>query len=56
MTIDDFLEIGRIHSKSVSFKNKLDAAIAICAQQLETHDNPYVALSGGKDSLYAGVG
>lgn len=50
MTMDDFLEIGEITSRSLRFKRKWVAAISICMQQLETHDTPYVALSGGKDS------
>ena len=50
MTIKDFYEIGKIRSKSQVFLKKLNDSISICAEQLETHKFPYVALSGGKDS------
>lgn len=50
MTIDDFYEIGKIWCKSGKFMNKLKRAIELCANQLETHNNPYIACSGGKDS------
>ena len=50
MTIDEFYEIGRIHSRSSRFANKLKKAIDVSVKQLETHENPYVACSGGKDS------
>lgn len=50
MRIEDFYEIGKIHCRSARFLNKLQKAIEISEKQLETHRNPYVALSGGKDS------
>lgn len=50
MTIEEFYEIGEIRSKSQKFLKKLDDAIGLCERQLETHESPYVALSGGKDS------
>lgn len=50
MTIDDFYETGRIWCKSGKFLNKLKNAIDVCKNQLESHDNPYIACSGGKDS------
>ena len=50
MTIDEFYEIGRIRCRSGQFINKLKRAIDLSAEQLMTHENPYVACSGGKDS------
>lgn len=50
MDINDFLEIGKIKSKSVNFLNKFEDTIKLCQAQLRKFDNPYVAVSGGKDS------
>lgn len=50
MTIDDFYETGRIWCKSSKFLNKLQNAIRLCERELESHDRPYIACSGGKDS------
>lgn len=51
MTFDDFLEMGRLRSKSTKFKEKIERTIDICAQQMIKNKNPYVALSAGKDSV-----
>lgn len=50
MTIDDFYETGRIWCKSGKFLNKLKSAIDLCENQMESHNHPYIACSGGKDS------
>ena len=50
MEIKDFYEIGRIYCKSMRFKNKLNKAIELSEEQLNAHESPYVAVSGGKDS------
>jgi 3'-phosphoadenosine 5'-phosphosulfate sulfotransferase (PAPS reductase)/FAD synthetase len=51
VTIDDFMEIGRIKSKSARYAAKRNAAIQTAANALMTHKAPYLALSGGKDSV-----
>ena len=50
MQIDDFIEIGRLHSQSARFKEKWKKAVLLCAEQLTAHQSAYVACSGGKDS------
>lgn len=50
MKIDEFYEIGEIWRRSGKFINKLQNAINLCEQQLEHHNAPYIACSGGKDS------
>lgn len=50
MNIDDILELGRLREKSEKFKTKLDRVMQLSAEQLEKHEKPYLALSGGKDS------
>ena len=50
MTIDDFYETGKIWCKSGTFINKLKRAIDLCENQIISHNNPYIACSGGKDS------
>lgn len=51
MDINEFLEIGQIRCKMDVYKRKKQNAIEVCVQQLETHREPYLALSGGKDSV-----
>lgn len=50
MTIDDFVEYGRLQSKMNSYKSKKAKAIEVCCEVLQKHEKPYIALSGGKDS------
>lgn len=50
MNISEFIEIGRLRSKTSNYKVKKASAIELCRQQLEYSKNPYVSLSGGKDS------
>lgn len=50
MTIEEFYEIGEIRKNSRRFQEKLKDSIDLCAKQLQAHESPYVALSGGKDS------
>lgn len=51
MTFDEFIEIGRIRANLLTYKRRKRAAIELCADALKTHERPYVALSGGKDSV-----
>ena len=51
MTLDDFLEIGRLRNRMAGYRRKLDAAIQLCAEELQKHKSPYVSVSGGKDSV-----
>lgn len=51
MSIAEFLELGRINSKSIRYQTKKQKAIDISADMLLSHKNPYLALSGGKDSV-----
>lgn len=51
MTIEEFMEIGRVRSKMKSYQAKKEKAIECCAGVLEQSSAPYAALSGGKDSV-----
>lgn len=51
MTFDDFINIGRLRSKLDAYKLKTKQAIDICCECLEKFNSPYIALSGGKDSV-----
>lgn len=51
MTFEEFLEIGRIRSKLSVYQRKKADAIKVCAEQLCSHNAPYVSVSGGKDSV-----
>lgn len=51
MTFDEFLECGKLRSALKSYKIKKQKAIKKCIEEFKTHKNPYVALSGGKDSV-----
>lgn len=51
MNIHDLLEIGRIKSKSLRYKQLKEKAINTSAELLLKHNNPYLAISGGKDSV-----
>ncbi len=51
MDINDFLRAGRLNSRLTVYKRRKERAIAVCRDQLATHENPYIALSGGKDSV-----
>ena len=44
-------EIGEINVKSTSFRRKLETARNIVREALSSHVSPYVAVSGGKDSI-----
>ncbi len=44
-------EIGEISAKSPSFRRKLDTAKNIVRKALSQYKYPYVAMSGGKDSM-----
>lgn len=51
MTIDDFVKIGALRSGMRQYAEKRDRAIRLCEEQFRTHKRPYVAISGGKDSV-----
>ncbi len=51
MTFEEFFECGRLRSLMTSYKQKKQKAIKICIDELQKHKAPYVALSGGKDSV-----
>lgn len=51
MTIGELLECGKLTSSSSAYQRKKRNAINVCVEQLATHDRPYVAISGGKDSV-----
>lgn len=51
MTLDDCLRAGAVRAKLDAYKRKKAEAIRVSAQALGTHSAPYVALSGGKDSV-----
>lgn len=49
--IRDMLDMGKIRAKMSAYKTKKQKAIDLCAEKLLSHRAPYVALSGGKDSV-----
>ena len=51
MTFDEIFECGKLRSKMRSYQNKKQKSIELCINALENHNCPYVALSGGKDSV-----
>ena len=51
MNIDDFIKIGALRCGMQQYAEKRDKAIQLCEEQLSTHKNPYLAISGGKDSV-----
>lgn len=51
MTIDDFLNIGKVRFKMKQYKQKKESAINCCIKAMESAKLPYAALSGGKDSV-----
>lgn len=48
---DDFINCGAIRAKMETYRRKKNRAIELCVEALKTHKSPYVALSGGKDSV-----
>lgn len=51
MTIDEFIQVGRLQSKMQVYKNRKRRAIQASADMFSQTQNPYLALSGGKDSV-----
>lgn len=51
MDFNEYMERGKLNSLMSNYKRKKAKAIEVCSEQLLTHKNPYVALSGGKDSV-----
>ncbi len=50
MTVEDFREIGAIRAQSPKFAAKWEQAVDLCSGLLRESQNPYVSISGGKDS------
>ena len=51
MTIDDFMAIGEIKRTTGRYRRKKEQAKEWIREALLNHDRPYLALSGGKDSV-----
>lgn len=51
MTFSQLLEQGRLNVNMPAYKRKKEKAIAVCIEQLVSHNAPYCAVSGGKDSV-----
>jgi 3'-phosphoadenosine 5'-phosphosulfate sulfotransferase (PAPS reductase)/FAD synthetase len=51
MTFSEFVKIGQIRSKMLEYKRKKEAAIGISEKILNDSKSPYMAISGGKDSV-----
>lgn len=51
MKFDEFINCGRLRLKMPQYTKKKSDAIALCCKRLESAKNPYVAISGGKDSV-----
>ena len=51
MTLKEFLGIGCVRSKMDVYRRKKQAAIDICVEAFDKSKRPYIALSGGKDSV-----
>lgn len=51
MTIEDFLNVGRIRSKMSVYRRRKEKALEVCVKAFENAHSPYLALSGGKDSV-----
>ena len=51
MTFEQWIEEGRLNASLPAYRRKKQEAINICIAQLEAHKAPYLALSGGKDSV-----
>lgn len=53
MTAAEFLKAGVVRSNMQQYRDKEDMAVKLCAEQLAVHKAPYLAISGGKDSVAA---
>lgn len=51
MDIERFYEIGKVNSFMPTYQKRLGVAKAEIYHNLNTHDKPYIAVSGGKDSM-----
>ncbi len=51
MMFEEFLNCGRLQAKMPQYTKKKSDAIALSAKALQKSNNPYVAISGGKDSV-----
>ena len=51
LQLDGILQAARIRGKLASYRAKLEKSIQLCEDALASHKAPYVALSGGKDSV-----
>jgi 3'-phosphoadenosine 5'-phosphosulfate sulfotransferase (PAPS reductase)/FAD synthetase len=51
VNLELFLEIGRLRSKQPQYQSKKQKAQKLIIDMLASHNAPYLALSGGKDSV-----
>lgn len=51
MTFEEFLNCGRLKAKMPQYTQKKANAVALSTKVLQESENPYVAISGGKDSV-----
>ncbi|WP_046721468.1 phosphoadenosine phosphosulfate reductase domain-containing protein [Heyndrickxia coagulans] len=51
MDLNMFFEIGELNARLNSYKKKKEKSINLSAEQLLKAEKPYLALSGGKDSV-----
>ncbi|MCK9183078.1 MAG: phosphoadenosine phosphosulfate reductase family protein [Fibrobacteraceae bacterium] len=51
MTINDFIAIGEIKRTTARYKRQKQQSKEWISKALTTHEKPYLALSGGKDSV-----
>lgn len=55
MTFEEFVNCGRVRSKMHQYKEKKRKSIELCCELIEKYHTPYLALSGGKDSVAMSV-
>lgn len=51
MNFNDFLNCGKVNALMPQYQRKKREAVNLCCEMLEKYNAPYVALSGGKDSV-----
>ena len=51
LSFEQFIECGKLRSQMLTYQRKKKKAIELCTNVLSAHTAPYVALSGGKDSV-----
>lgn len=51
MTLAEMLRVGAARARIDTYRRKKETAIRCSAEELRRHKSPYIALSGGKDSV-----